>query len=515
MAAILDPEPSKRGFFSAEDWAAAFPLPGPAPQSLSDAPRPADPAAALRAAPPTEAGLLAALAPWRPLRGLVALTLRLSWAPPSIFFRHALLYGSAAALVACALFAFPLSPPTPTRQLAGGFAVLAFACAADPFVWLGGQMAFNRALGTFVAMLNHMRMLVSFWIRPALGARRMATGFLRQLALLPAWFRCVGPPDRSGLLPGTLLGHDEGDDECPCSGSACCGGLLDAAPAQWLAVRCLYAALFTVAGVMLLWTPLFAAPEIWAHWWSIFLAVLACALIPTVALEPFTVQQADFTLVKIEGRVRRRLLRRALGALLARARRAIVDKAPFPASGDLWGTAEPYMQFHAELRPRWRLEFAFFSLSHIFPVFIGLYAALVALSIAIGGCVPAWTVAFLAYYLAHLLVDLWSAAAANREIALAGELYSLALSEIGELLVLAQPPNAPQLPPAAHLAAHAGFLARCVAESLQARRKFLGFEVGYGSLRALLVSLATVAFAAWGAARGFGVAVALGSVCPG
>ncbi|KAI9024507.1 hypothetical protein DFJ74DRAFT_755886 [Hyaloraphidium curvatum] len=412
--------------------------------------------------------------------------------------------------------AFPASqPPLPTRQLAGGFAVLAFACAADPFVWLGGQMSLNRSLGTFVGTVIFLRSVASFWIRPAVGARYMAAGFLRQLALLPAWFRSVGPPGGSGLLPGSLLGHEEGDDECPCSGPGCCGGLLHAAPVQWLGARCLYAFLFTVAGVMLLWTPLFAAPEIWAHWWSILLAVLACALIPTVALEPFTVQQADFTLVKIEGRVRRRLLRRALGALLARARRANVDKAPFPAPGDLWGSAEPYMQFHAELRPRWRLEFAFFSLSHIFPVFIGLYTALVALSIAIGGCVPAWTVAFLAYYLARLLVDLWSAAAANREIALAGKLYSLALSETRELLVLAQPPDAPQLPPAAHLAAHAGFLARCVAESSRARRKFLGFEVGYGNLRALLVSLATVAFAAWGAARGFGVAVVLGSVCPG
>ncbi|KAI9011826.1 hypothetical protein DFJ74DRAFT_710738 [Hyaloraphidium curvatum] len=51
---------------------------------------------------------------------------------------------------------------------------------------------------------------------------------------------------------------------------------------------------------------------------------------------------------------------------------------------------------------------------------------------AIADWVPALTICFLAFYLDRLaLVGLCSAAAANREIALLGELYSQALSEPG------------------------------------------------------------------------------------
>ncbi|KAI9010729.1 hypothetical protein DFJ74DRAFT_685458 [Hyaloraphidium curvatum] len=125
--------------------------------------------------------------------------------------------------------------------------------------------------------------------------------------------------------------------------------------------------------------------------------------------------------------------------------------------------------------------------------------------------------AALALFVYHLLRDLWHTAVANSEIASLGELYSSALVETRNLLVAATLPSsvAPDGILLQHLAAHAAALELYAGETHDARRRFLGVAVGFGSFRGLLVSLATVAFAAWGLLRGFGVAATLETVCPG
>ncbi|KAI9018882.1 hypothetical protein DFJ74DRAFT_675201, partial [Hyaloraphidium curvatum] len=139
----------------------------------------------------------------------------------------------------------------------------------------------------------------------------------------------------------------------------------------------------------------------------------------------------------------------------------------------------------------------------------------------IGTCIPAWMLAVLAHFAYYLLRDLWHAAVANSEIASVGDLYTSALVETRDLLVSASPPSpdsadAPRVSALRrHLKSHAAALELYAGEARDARRRFLGVAVGFGSFRGLLVSLATVVFAAWGLMRGFGVAATLETVCPG
>ncbi|KAI9012188.1 hypothetical protein DFJ74DRAFT_296249 [Hyaloraphidium curvatum] len=499
---------TKAGFFSAEDWAAAFPVAVPLAPTLSGAAPPRDPAAGVRAGPPSKDALLASLAPWPTFRALVSMCFALSAWSPFLFPRHLLGFAVAAAFVASA---FAFSDPV-TTKLAGGFAVVAIACVADPAIWLAGQvlLVLNRGIASDAG--KALRFILSGVLVSGRHRVYPELSFRAHFAILPAWIRCVGDPAGQAC---SMLGHEEGDKECTCSGPDCSGSLPRTAGHQWVAEHAVRMVVFMAAWIFLVWTPLVLVPQVWKNGWSIFLGVASCAAALAFCVEVLTVPPSDKTLVKLEGRIRRRLLRRSLAALLSRARLAIADGTPFAKPADLWGTAEPYIELHAQLVPIWRHDFIFFSIPFVFPIFIVLYLFLMILSIAIGGCIPAWTVAFLALYLLMLFGSLWSAAIANREIAAIGELYSSALAEARELLVLAVPPDAPAGPAAAHLAAHAGVLERYLGESEKARRRFLGFAVGYGSLRALLVSLATVGFAAWGAARGFGVSAVLASVCPG
>ncbi|KAI9002088.1 hypothetical protein DFJ74DRAFT_696565 [Hyaloraphidium curvatum] len=449
---------------------------------------------------------------------LAASHLALWLLPITLPLRYAVA-GVVAAAFGASMLAFGADAFGPS-QLVGGYVLVAVYCVAFPFVWFVGQVALIRQR----LRLRHPKNFPT-WV--AAARERLAGVFhpwsrrniiqsviLEPYAIVPAWARCVRDSDPSE----TALGHVEGDPECTCGAPRCSAALLDAVALSWTFDLAARGTLNALTWLFIGWTPLFSLPEVWTHEWSIFLGSSYCLVIALFAVEAFAYPTVDHMLLRLEGRVRRRLVRRALAAFLDRARRAVLEREPFSAPHELWGsTEEPYMQLHAELRPRWQQALQSNILPFVYPIFLTLAMILMAASIIIGACIPAWILAILAQFAYNLLRDLWHAALANAEIAAIGELYSSALTETRDLLVAASPAWDPPPPPllGTHLVAHAAALERYEGEARAQRRRFLGVAVGFGSFRGLLVSLATVAFAAWGLLRGFGVRAGLETVCAG
>ncbi|KAI9011598.1 hypothetical protein DFJ74DRAFT_304783 [Hyaloraphidium curvatum] len=498
------------GFFSPADLYAAFPLPLP-PAGPWDRDRPrSDPAGALRSELRSWDSLRSALEPHPTLLTLVGWGRVLWWMPVTLFPRYTAM-GAAVAAFCATMFPFGADSFGRT-QLVGGYVLVALHCAAYPILWFAGQVVLikDQQLGGSVSTWDALRagLRANAWPTPWKGA--LEDTWCSALAILPPWARRVGDPSS-----GTALGHVEGDVDCTCAAPRCGGGLVSAAVRHWVgdvAVRVAFASLW----IFVAWTPLFGLPQVWTHAWSIFLAVCFCSVTAMSAVEQFSYPASEFGLLKLEGRVRRRLTRRALAAFLDRARRTVLDGDDFKTPSELWGSSdEPYIQLHTELRPRWSHAVGSSNLPAAYPFLILLLVAFMATSIIIGSCIPAWMISWVAYAFYVLFRDLWIAGVANAEVAAIGDLYSSALTELRNLLVAATPPPPKGSPWAPHLAAHAAALERYAAEAAAPGRTFLGFVVRFGSLRALLVSLLTVAFAAWGLARGFGVGAVLDTVCPG
>ncbi|KAI9010730.1 hypothetical protein DFJ74DRAFT_685461 [Hyaloraphidium curvatum] len=198
---------------------------------------------------------------------------------------------------------------------------------------------------------------------------------LSEYSILPAWTRCVRDSE-------TSLGHVDGDVECTCSAARCSGALLVNALRHSLAELAVWATLGLALWIFLGWTPLFSLPQVWTHAWSVFLGICFCILFVLFALDPFAYPTPENTMLRLEGRVRRRLVRRALAAFMDRARRAVIAEHPFVSPQELWGSPEePYMQLHAELRPRWQQAVQSNALPLVYPFFLGLAILLIAASV--------------------------------------------------------------------------------------------------------------------------------------
>ncbi|KAI9034672.1 hypothetical protein DFJ74DRAFT_26269 [Hyaloraphidium curvatum] len=505
-----DGSSKQAGFFLPEDLAAAFPrlLPKAGPW---DRGRPANPTAP---APCTEDALLDALESYPTLRTLAKWQLALWWMPPTLPVRYTVLGAVCAAFCACVLVfnggAFG------ARQLVGGYVLVAIFCAAFPAVWFAGQVV-TLARGLphlFPSKAAAARAVLRWSVRPRPSRSLVVEYVLSGYAMVPAWARSA----KDGTASGTALNHLEGDTKCTCAAPRCSGALLSAAARHLVANLAAWLILQLAMFVSLGFTPLFSLPQVWTHAWSIFLGICFCLAALHLALTPFANLTPENMLLRLEGRIRRRLVRGALAAFLDRARQAVLSGQPFATPRELWGLQdEPYMQLHAELRPRWQQAVLSSNVPFVYPIFITLMILLMAASIIIGACIAAWMISVLALFVYFLLRDLWHAAVANSEIASLGELYSAALVETRDLLVSATLPSSVQPDDILlrHLAAHAAALELYAGEARGARRKFLGVAVGFGSFRGLLVSLATVTFAAWGLLRGFGVAATLETFCPG
>ncbi|KAI9003852.1 hypothetical protein DFJ74DRAFT_418916 [Hyaloraphidium curvatum] len=242
-------------------------------------------------------------------------------------------------------------------------------------------MVVLKEVGLFPSRLAALQAILwgNFYPGPIRG--HIVQSWIAELALLPAWARCVQKStDKSG--DRSMLDHVDSEPECTCAGARC----------SWLAndFTCLLLAIRrNLSDVLNCRLPplldvdtAFRAPagvvqRMEYHPRSALPCECCAALTGTLLLPP-----PAFALIRLEGRVRRRLMRRALVVFLDRARMAVRHGKPFETAEEIWGFAEePYMQLHAEMRQRWSHDFAYYNIPFLDPVFIAFLVTLMTSSI--------------------------------------------------------------------------------------------------------------------------------------
>ncbi|KAI9013675.1 hypothetical protein DFJ74DRAFT_710115 [Hyaloraphidium curvatum] len=426
------------------------------------------------------------------------------------------------------LAAFP-SPPPPSRALSGAppppDPAAALRTPPDPT---------GRAIAANLADVPLLRAQVSwrFLLGPLIGAQIILWTVYGALAggavatSLGSDRAASGPPELAGgfaavliMLVSAPLAHVAGYVSFWRANAGALGmsEVLRAMGYHWL-FDAVWRVVFSLALFpALVWTPAVVLGSVWATWYGILLFTLASASWALLVSLIFAAFPADMFGSRIVGRARRRLLQEALKSFLSRVRRAVKDKVPFESPEELWDADdEPYVDVQAAVQASWAVD----SMSSGFiPLALLLillsYAVAAAVTLASGACVPAYVVLGGAYHFLMLVQDLWSVAVRNAEVAATAELCLEALQELRQLCVLASPPKAPADPIAGHLAAHAAAIEGFAAAAGRRRARFLGFVVEAGSVRAFLVTVATVAFAFAGFLRGFGARLAALSAMDG
>jgi hypothetical protein len=177
---------------------------------------------------------------------------------------------------------------------------------------------------------------------------------------------------------------------------------------------------------------------------------------------------------------------------------------------------EEYLDLHAALGFIWTTRMhaarnmrAMFSIALVVELIINPI-----ITIAVSGCVPAWTLVSSLWVVLLMLKELFETAMGNAEVETLSKLYRSAAAEI-RLCLLRAPflgsPNALEMRDSVR--AHVDILDSLAVERDHTAR-FLGFVVSFGSLRSLLVTSLTVLVALWSIMRGFGLRLTIECACP-
>ncbi|KAI9034144.1 hypothetical protein DFJ74DRAFT_715202, partial [Hyaloraphidium curvatum] len=493
----VEPTPSAAAQFpySAAEWQALFP---DGIGDAADALLPPKPDGAPETFAPSADAVLRSLEPFPRLRGLLRAQLLLQFVNLDMSWRPAV---PAALLIAIACSVFQFGGPThSTKQMAVSVALIAgYYCLVCLSRLLFGHRSFPHWGGSDpgkVALAARARFLAD-----KQAARYAGAAFYADLVVAGA---------------SELVAHADHDKQCTCSRPSCGGSLLDKAVAyrSFEIVFRLLLGLFQ--WFVSVWTPMvslgiaFWASPAWAAIGTVFLILMAYFHGEIISLIP-----ANIPLLMLTSRLRRRALRLALADLVLRCegqlrtaaeRRTSPTHSPTGTSNGASHRTSDYRILYQALSSRWRLGiqsgFRLTAFLIIFPY--TLFSILVYA--ATGACIPLWPLCWLLYGTFTLFTELLAVAASNAELRDASIASSDARTRLRTLLTDAE--DAPRI------RAHAEALEAFAAADAE-RATFLGFEVRYGSVRALLVAVLTVGFAAYGLMRNLGVQVTVESVCLG
>ncbi|KAI9011651.1 hypothetical protein DFJ74DRAFT_734860 [Hyaloraphidium curvatum] len=454
--------------------------------------------------PPTAAELLDAASRTSPLLGAVAR----GFLPIELLIRHG--------------WVIAVQPLMSALQLA---IVASFPAQAGTTAPFG---AANIAVSSTAIALVCLALFYPFWKQLGGIYRTQADLRRHQLALLWRWqaLANMAAAQKDGERPSTptpsetrLLRHAPGNAACPCPLPECAGsvgrqqGLLTLGD-------------FIVRGLMLwafgvhvtpLWTPMVAAGVLWRTWWGALLGTLCLAVIlfwavcnmarvfritrpPVMGLSSRLICRAVALQVRDVLDLYRRIpeqqgLGQEIGYVEWDSLYAMLDNISHALASNQAGSV------------------AGFHLMQITP--LSLVPAAI-MNLAAGGCVPLWELATLLWYLYFTVDALMTYAAANARIGAVSAVLRDGADAARALAIRAADADVrrggngdPALRSA--LEGHAARLEARAGRWAPAR--FVGVEVTYGTVRALVATLVTVAFAIWGMLRGLGVTVVLESYC--
>ncbi|KAI9019125.1 hypothetical protein DFJ74DRAFT_728810 [Hyaloraphidium curvatum] len=493
---------------TAREWAAVFPA-AAAPSFPPWKAAPADPASSLRAADPLLSGPFAEALSHdgaAPLAWLVRAYAAVAGRSP-LLWREALAAPLAVpALAAAATLAAQDAQRFPARNVALGTvaAVLQLFCTFLGYLWwfiggavFGGGNFRRRALPTgdwsTIDFLSWISTL-SVWLR---RRKLLAEG------------RDGGGKDH--MSP--LLVHEDGDAFCPCDGAGCCGDIIRKVTWEKLADLLGLSLLHLFVGILLLATPAFTyASRFWPSPWAVtfFLTLCGWLLFFSVwCMRAIVINTASLS--HLEACLQRRMLSLVLLRTIRRLDAAADDPTlPIP------GSDEPYLALNAALQHSWATGMMHEDITRRLMTSFVLCAAAAFLLNGIAGCIAAWQVAWVGWWLLYATAELVIAADSNARIARATALYRDAAAEVRSIALRAT--AARPGPDGSAFQAAAGWHYRALAEfraaDEEAAARLAGVRIDYGVIRTVLASVVTLAAALWGVLRGVGIVVVLETFCP-
>ncbi|KAI9015576.1 hypothetical protein DFJ74DRAFT_271985 [Hyaloraphidium curvatum] len=340
---------------------------------------------------------------------------------------------------------------------------------------------------------------------------------VRYSQLLADVLRTTTDTEASGACDAvdSLLEHDDSDDLCPCDGSKCLGHIFSYARSFMLAYVVVHALLSQLTfAVSIWWAPAVTlALAVWGTTWSavlsgVFIAVLTVfyfvgTFSPGVVNNP--------SIFALEHRLRHRLLALDLQDLVDRFSRALDSESDLSADVKLGNVeAEPYVGLHGQLIADWRSANAISTAPRRMVVVSFSAAALWAVvCIAVGSCIPA-------FYLVQMIISLWTlvlqalgSAYKNLQPARTAAQYRSAALSLSALAARI-PPDRPRL--LAAVRAHRDVLL-AFSDLDASKAGFFGVPVTFGTLRAMMVTLVTVAAGLFTVLRATGVYVTMDLAC--
>ncbi|KAI9002864.1 hypothetical protein DFJ74DRAFT_745611 [Hyaloraphidium curvatum] len=468
---------------------------------LSGAPPAADPTGGLRDERPlTRAALMRELAGLPLLRNLLRLQAATVPLAPWLVFRHFLLHGSSIAVSFSTILVFN-DGRFGTRQLVGGFiAEVVLALGFTTIVLFGAS--FRNVIASAASAVSagremswHYSAAIARWLQASRVAEKEATG-------------------------ANLVGHIEDDPLCPCARPDCAGGAPQAAARLHLLEVVWRSVLGATMTFLFGYTSFvtFGAQFI-GTWWGILLTVVQ--IISVVTFYPvnnFLRYAGNVASLNLSRRLIDRGMRLALSNFLLRYRTALLGTPKDASPADLNGT-EPYQILHDVITRSWPTRYRVLGATagFITTAVLGTIVNAV-INIASGSCVPVYALGGAVFSANQIVVDLVNMSVMNGQLDDLSKLYAEARREIGELVVAAMPLRGAD-GDGLRAAAVEGLLAhdRVIAafQGVQgSKMRLAGFVIGYGTLRTLVVTSATLALGLWTILRAAGIGFTMEVVCP-
>ncbi|KAI9022083.1 hypothetical protein DFJ74DRAFT_706977 [Hyaloraphidium curvatum] len=206
------------------------------------------------------------------------------------------------------------------------------------------------------------------------------------------------------------------------------------------------------------------------------------------------------SLLRLSLRIQRRAMFVALRDFIDSFDRAIFGGE---ASTEL-PDARLYPKLHYRLADTWEKRVPFLVSGRLFLGLVSITFALpTVVNLAVGSCIPAYSVVLLVLLLVVTITDLTHVALSNEQIEKITELYRQAQTGIRDKLVRARrlPPDPARAPLLEALREHDRLL-ESFREVAGFRGRFLGFVVDFGVLRTFLVTVFTLLVGLWSILRG-------------
>ncbi|KAI9030566.1 hypothetical protein DFJ74DRAFT_475157 [Hyaloraphidium curvatum] len=347
-------------------------------------------------------------------------------------------------------------------------------------------------------------------------------------AVLARWARLVNfSPDQNAAAEAVnvetgkapehpLVRHVDGDEACPCGKPACAGGL----PRRSGLLRLLdVLARFALMGVHLLFGIYTQFITLRSFTWTTpvpatFASLLAVSFAIMLVFSSLLLVSASLPTLELSRRLHVRAVSDAVADMLRRHFAALwdADRDREAAEAALRIT-EPYQDLCDRLAAYRTNRFAVLGVSWaLFVGFVVLPVAGAIANVVAGSCIPACWLTPLLYFLYFFARELLAVAAANAQVSGTSTVLRRASREATALLARATADGLSGTRAAKSLAWHAELLEKYAAD--QARAKVLGIEADWGSARAILIAVFTVAVGLWSVLRSSGVVLTLEIACP-